>query len=69
MPVRTAVVGGKSIKDLYIGQLGDMEVRWSPAAHLIFAFNFAGMINGAYLNHSGTSNNITYTNTGITYGF
>jgi hypothetical protein len=69
LPVRSAVVAGKQIDFGYIGQLGDMEVRWSPVNHLILAFNFAGMLNGAYLNHSGTSNNITYINTGLTYRF
>jgi hypothetical protein len=69
LPVRGTTLNGKVVKDRYIGQLGDMEIRWSPAGHLIFAFNFAGMINGAYLNHSGTSNNITYINSGVTYRF
>jgi hypothetical protein len=69
LPVRGPTLDGRVVTDRYIGQLGDMEIRWSPVGHLIFAFNFAGMINGAYLKHSGTSHNITYINSGITYRF
>jgi hypothetical protein len=69
LPVRGTTLNGRVVTDRYIGQLGDTEIRWSPAAHLIFAFNFAGIINGGYLNHSGASNNITYINSGVTYRF
>jgi hypothetical protein len=69
LPVRSATVNGKTIHSAYIGQLGDMEVRWSPFHHMILAFNFAGMINGGYLNGSSPSDNITYANLGVTYRF
>ena len=26
----------------YLGDQGDLEIRWSPAAHFIAAFNLAG---------------------------
>jgi hypothetical protein len=69
LPVRGSTFNGRPVTNRYIGQLGDMEIRWSPVEHLVLAFNFAGMINGAYLNHSGTSHDITYINTGATYRF
>jgi hypothetical protein len=74
-PIRNGLYGGYPLihgnltKYSYIGQLGDMEVRWSPAAHVIIAFNFAGTINGAFLNSTAKSNDITYINTGFTYRF
>jgi hypothetical protein len=44
-------------------------VRWSPANHIIVAFNFAGLINGGFLNSATHSHDITYVNTGLTYRF
>jgi hypothetical protein len=63
------VVQGDLSKDRYIMQMGDMEVRWSPAPHVILAFNFMGTINGAFLNSTVRSRNITYSNVGFTYRF
>jgi Alginate export len=63
------LIQGDLSKDRYIMQMGDMEVRWSPVAHVILAFNFMGTINGAFLNTTVKSNNITFTNIGFTYRF
>ena len=32
----------------YLGKQGDMEIRWSPAPHLIAAFNLAGFQPGGF---------------------
>ncbi len=58
-----------SSRDRYIMQVGDMEVRWAPAQHVIIALNFMGTINGAFLNRAVKSNDITFINTGFTYRF
>jgi hypothetical protein len=74
-PIRKGLYGGFPLihgnltKYRYIGQLGDMEVRWSPVEHVIIAFNFAGTINGAFLNSTAKSDDITYINSGFTYRF
>jgi Alginate export len=32
----------------YLGNQGDLEIRWSPAPHIILAFNFAGFQPGTF---------------------
>ena len=63
------VVQGNLSKARYVGQLGDAEVRWSPVTHVILAFNFAGFINGGFINTATHSHDITYVNAGLTYRF
>lgn len=63
------LIYGNGSRDRYIMQMGDMEVRWSPARHVIIALNFMGTINGAFLNETVKSRDITYANLGFTYRF
>jgi Alginate export len=53
----------------YIGTMGDLEVRWAPVDHVIIAFNFAGMIPGAYANQISPGSGLIYSNIGFTYRF
>ena len=53
----------------YLGTQGDLEIRWSPAQHVILAFNFAGFEPGTFfrtLNHNAAP---IFGNVGFTYRF
>jgi hypothetical protein len=63
------LIYGNGSRDRYIMQMGDMEVRWAPAPHVIIALNFMGTINGAFLNSTVKSNDISFINTGFTFRF
>jgi len=34
----------------YLGNQGDLEIRWAPVRHVIIAFNFAGFKPGTFFN-------------------
>jgi hypothetical protein len=44
-----------SSTEKYLGKQGDMEIRWSPAPHLIAAFNLAGFQPGGFFHHVGNN--------------
>ncbi len=60
---------GNLSRDRYIMEMGDMEVRWAPARHVIIALNLMGTINGPFLDNTVKSHDITYANIGFTYRF
>jgi hypothetical protein len=53
----------------YLGNQGDLEIRWAPARHTIIAFNFAGFEPGTFFKslpyHAGPIG----ANVGFTYRF
>jgi hypothetical protein len=53
----------------YLGKQGDMEIRWSPAPHLIAAFNLAGFQPGAFFNHVANNRPPIAGNAGLTFRF
>lgn len=63
------LINNSSTRDRYIMQMGDMEIRWAPAQHVIAALNLMGTINGVFLNNTVKSHDITYANLGFTYRF
>jgi hypothetical protein len=53
----------------YLGNQGDLEIRWSPIAHVILAFNLAGFEPGTFF-HTLTYNAAPIDgNAGFTYRF
>ena len=53
----------------YLGNQGDLEIRWAPIAHVILAFNFAGFEPGTFF-HTLTYNAAPIEgNAGFTYRF
>jgi hypothetical protein len=53
----------------YLGDQGDMEIRWSPAQHVIAAFNLEGFRPGAFFDHVGNNRSTIVANAGLTYRF
>jgi Alginate export len=53
----------------YLGKQGDMEIRWSPAPHLIAAFNLAGFQPGGFFNHVANNRPPIAANAGLTFRF
>ena len=53
----------------YLGKQGDMEIRWSPAPHLIAAFNLAGFQPGGFFNHVVNNRPPIAANAGLTFRF
>jgi hypothetical protein len=53
----------------YLGQEGDMEIRWSPAPHFIAAFNLAGFQPGAFFDHVANNRPPIAANVGLTFRF
>ena len=51
----------------YIGNQGDLEIRWAPARHTIIAFNFAGFEPGTYFNRLTYHAGPIAANVGFTY--
>jgi Alginate export len=53
----------------YLGDQGDMEIRWSPARHLIAAFNLAGFQPGSFFDHVVNNRPPIAANAGLTFRF
>jgi alginate export protein len=53
----------------YLGNQGDLEIRWSPAPHVIFAFNLAGFRPGTFFNTLNYNAGPIAANVGFTYRF
>ncbi len=53
----------------YLGDQGDIEIRWSPAPHFIAAFNLAGFQPGGFFNHVVNNRSPIAANAGLTFRF
>lgn len=53
----------------YLGDQGDMEIRWSPAPHFIAAFNLAGSQPGGFFDHVVNNRPPIAANAGLTFRF
>jgi Alginate export len=53
----------------YLGNQGDMEIRWSPATHLIAAFNLVGFKPGSFFDHVVYNHPPIAANAGLTFRF
>jgi hypothetical protein len=51
----------------YLGEQGDMEIRWSPAPHFIAAFNLAEFQPGGFFNHVVNNRPSITANVGLTF--
>ena len=53
----------------YLGNQGDLEIRWAPAPHIIIAFNLAGFKPGSFFNTLTYNAGPIAANIGFTYRF
>ena len=53
----------------YLGDQGDMEIRWSPAPHLIAAFNLMGFQPGGFFDRIPNDRVPIAANAGLTFRF
>ena len=53
----------------YLGNQGDLEIRWAPVRHVIIAFNFAGFKPGIFFNTLAYNGGPVAANIGFTYRF
>jgi hypothetical protein len=53
----------------YLGNQGDIEVRWAPVRHFIAAFNLAGFKPGGFFNELTDNQGPIVGNAGLTYRF
>jgi hypothetical protein len=53
----------------YLGNQGDMEIRWSPAPHLVVAFNLMGFQPGNFFNQVINNHPPIAANAGLTFRF
>jgi alginate export protein len=53
----------------YLGNQGDLEIRWAPAQHIILAFNLAGFKPGTFFNTLDYNAGPIAANAGFTYRF
>jgi Alginate export len=53
----------------FLGEQGDMEVRWSPARHIVTALNLAGFQPKGFLTQTPNHRPPIFANLGITYRF
>ena len=53
----------------YLGNQGDMEIRWSPAPHFIAAINLAGFQPGGFFDRVASNRPPIATNAGLTFRF
>ena len=53
----------------HLGKQGDMEIRWSPASHLIAAFNLAGFQPGGFFRRVMNNHPPIAANAGLTFRF
>jgi Alginate export len=60
---------GNSSTARYLGDQGDMEIRWSPAPHFIAAFNLAGFHPGGFFDQVVHNRAPIAANAGLTFRF
>jgi hypothetical protein len=60
---------GDASRARYLGTQGDLEIRWSPASHVILAFNLAGFRPGSFFSAVSYNAAPIATNIGFTYRF
>jgi Alginate export len=53
----------------YIGNQINFELRWALDLHTTIAINLAGFLTGAFLEDTGPSDDVAFSNVGITYRF
>ncbi len=53
----------------YLGNQGDLEIRWAPMPHIVVAFNFAGFEPCAFFNRLTYNAGPIAANIGFTYRF
>jgi hypothetical protein len=53
----------------YIGNQINLEVRWALDLHTTIVLNLAGFLTGEFLKDTGPSNDVAFSNVGITYRF
>jgi hypothetical protein len=53
----------------YLGDQGDMGIRWAPAAHIVTALNLAGFQPSGFLNQFPNHRPPIVANLDITYRF
>ena len=53
----------------YLGNQGDLEIRWAPVEHSIIAFNFAGFEPGTFFNSLAYKAPPIAANVGFTFRF
>jgi Alginate export len=53
----------------YLGNQGDLEIRWTPARHIIIAFNFTAFKPGTFFNTLTYNSGPIAANIGLTYRF
>jgi hypothetical protein len=53
----------------YIGNQINFELRWALDLHTTIAINLAGFRTGAFLRDTGPSDDVAFSNVGITYRF
>jgi hypothetical protein len=53
----------------YLGDQGDMEIRWSPAPHFIAGINLAGFQPGGFFDRVASNRPPIATNAGLTFRF
>jgi hypothetical protein len=53
----------------YLGNQGDLEIRWAPARYIIIAFNLAGFKPGSFFNAATYNAGPIAANVGFTYRF
>jgi hypothetical protein len=53
----------------YIGSQANLELRWALDLHTTIAINLAGFLTGGFLDDTGPSGNVAFSNVGITYKF
>ena len=53
----------------YIGNQINFELRWALDLHTTIAINLAGFLTGAFLRDTGPSDDVAFSNVGMTYRF
>jgi hypothetical protein len=53
----------------YIGSQANFELRWALDLHTTIAINLAAFITGGFLKDTGSSGNVAFSNSGVTYRF
>jgi hypothetical protein len=60
---------GDASHSRYLGNQGELEIRWAPAPHIIIAFNFAGFKPGSFFKTTAYNAGPIAANAGFTYRF
>ena len=53
----------------YLGNQGDVEIRWAPVSHVILAFNMGRFKPGRFLDNVSYNRGPIVCNIGLTYRF